>query len=185
MKILLCGATAGSNFGDFLFAKLFQDCASEIVGKENVIWYSSFGAYSKFFENNLDNHNRYRFSQIDAMVYISGGYFFGKDISIKNYVARFLRYCLIGLKCILFKKPYIIIGMECGPSNSKLMKKIQSYIIKNARYISVRNQESYEYVRNNIRKDVELTFDTALCIPDSFDDNLSDSFSNKKKRILI
>lgn len=147
MKVLLCGATAGSNFGDYLLAQMFQDCVSEVVGIENVYWYNRFYSYSNFFKNHLHNDKNYRFSDIDMMVYISGGYFFGNDKKLKNYVARFFRYCLVGLQCILFKKPYIIIGMEAGPSKSRIIKRIQSYLIKKSRYISVRNQESYEYVK--------------------------------------
>ncbi len=185
MRVLLCGATAGSNFGDYLFAKIFQDCASEIVGKKNVYWYRSFGSFSPFFEEHLDNHNKCWFSDIDAMIYISGGYFFGKDKSIKNYVARFVRYCLIGLRCIIHHKPYIIIGMECGPSRSVLIRSIQSFIIKKAKYISVRNTESYEYVKKNIRKDVELTVDTALGIPFDYGKNKADSLAKVKKRLFL
>ena len=36
MKVLLSGATAGTNFGDFLFAKMFQEFVGAIVGKDNV-----------------------------------------------------------------------------------------------------------------------------------------------------
>lgn len=184
MKILLCGATAGSNFGDLLLARLFQDCVSGIVGKENTCWFRSFRAFSPFFEEHLENHNRCRFSEIDLMVYISGGYFFGQDIRLKNYIARFFRYCFIGLKCILFRKPYVIIGVEAGPSKSRLMRALQAYIIKKARYVSVRNRESWEYVRNNIREDVVYTADTALCIPDSFEDAPA-SIPAKQRRLLF
>lgn len=40
MKIMLNGATAGTNFGDFLFAKMFQDKTAERVGLENVYWFN-------------------------------------------------------------------------------------------------------------------------------------------------
>ena len=53
MNILLNGATAGSNFGDFLFAKAFQDYVGGIVGKENVYWYNSRYAMSDFYATGL------------------------------------------------------------------------------------------------------------------------------------
>ncbi len=184
MKILLCGATAGSNFGDLLLAGLFQDCVSGIVGKDNTFWFRSFRSFSPFFEERLENHNRCRFSEIDLMVYISGGYFFGQDFRVKHYIARFFRYCYIGLKCILFGKPYVIVGVEAGPSGSRLMRALQAYIIKKARYVSLRNRESWEYVRNNIREDAAYTADTALCIPDSFGDAPA-GIPDKKRRLLF
>lgn len=39
MKILLNGATGGSNFGDFLFAKMFSERIIKKIGQENVFWY--------------------------------------------------------------------------------------------------------------------------------------------------
>ena len=39
MKILLNGATGGTNFGDFLFAEAFQEELSNLIGKDNVYWY--------------------------------------------------------------------------------------------------------------------------------------------------
>lgn len=41
MKILLNGATAGTNFGDFLFAEAFQQEVSKLVCEDNVYWYES------------------------------------------------------------------------------------------------------------------------------------------------
>ena len=38
MKVMLSGATAGTNFGDLLFAKMFQQHISEQIGEENVFW---------------------------------------------------------------------------------------------------------------------------------------------------
>ena len=185
MKVLLCGATAGSNFGDYLLAQMFQDCASEVVGIENVYWYNRFYSYSNFFKKHLNNDKNYRFSDIDMMVYISGGYFFGKDKKLKNYIARFFRYCLIGLQCIMFKKPYIIIGMEAGPSKSRIIKGIQAYLIKKAKYISVRNEESYDYVKKHIREDVVLTADTALALPKHFCKCKSLKMPEVSKRVLL
>lgn len=185
MKILLCGATAGSNFGDFMLAKIFQETVSDIVGSENVYWHNSFGSYSEFFEKNLNNHNKYRLSKIDKMIYISGGYFFGSDCNIKQYIARFLRYFLIGIRCIIRKKPYIIIGMEVGQSKSKIITRIQKLIIKHSDYISVRNKESYDYVKKHIRKDVELTSDTAIGIPMDFYKFEQFTFPKCNKRLFL
>ena len=67
MNVLLNGATAGSNFGDFLFAKAFQDYVGGIVGKENVYWYNSRYAMSDFYASRLNN-NRTALKNIDAFL---------------------------------------------------------------------------------------------------------------------
>ena len=60
MKILLNGATGGTNFGDFIFAKMFQNKIGEIVGKENVCWYDARYSYSDFYAKHLKNNNKYK-----------------------------------------------------------------------------------------------------------------------------
>ena len=41
MKLMLNGATGGTNFGDYLFAEIFQNEVASLVGEENVYWYQS------------------------------------------------------------------------------------------------------------------------------------------------
>lgn len=50
MNIMLTGATMGTNFGDFLFAKVFFDAISNLVGKENTYFYDSYFTMSEFFK---------------------------------------------------------------------------------------------------------------------------------------
>ena len=53
MKIMLNGATAGTNFGDYLFAEYFQQKIADKVGFENVVWYDSRFSYSEFYKSHL------------------------------------------------------------------------------------------------------------------------------------
>ena len=48
MKILLNGATGGTNFGDFLFAEAFQKEVGSLIGEDNVYWYDSRYSLSDF-----------------------------------------------------------------------------------------------------------------------------------------
>ena len=54
MKILLNGATGGTNFGDYLFGEIFQKYTEEIVGKDNVYWYECRYQMTDFFKKHLD-----------------------------------------------------------------------------------------------------------------------------------
>lgn len=162
MKVLLSGATAGTNFGDFLFAKMFQEFVGAIVGKDNVFW-NDRGYYpvSEFYAQRLNYHRKFKLKDIDALVYISGGYFCGDDKRLIDYVFRYLRYFHIGLCCLLRKKPYAIIAVEAAKSNSIIIDKIQRLLIRKADLVVVRNQPSMDYVETILGKDSGKAFCTA------------------------
>ncbi len=151
MNVLLNGATAGSNFGDFLFAKAFQDYVGGIVGKENVYWYNSRYAMSDFYASKLNN-NQTKLKNIDALVYISGGYFCGNDKTLKHTIIRYLSYFHVGMRCIAKKIPYAIIGLEVAIPKSRFMYKVQKKILKNASVIVVRNQNSIDALKKSEAK---------------------------------
>lgn len=142
MKVLLNGATGGSNFGDFLFAKIFQDSVVKLVGHDNVFWYESRYNMSDFFRRHLKYNNKYKLKDIDALICISGGYFCGDDHTLKDYIIRYLSYFRLCIKCIRRKIPIAIIGVEVGKPKSKVMEIIQRYILKRASLLIVRNNES-------------------------------------------
>ncbi len=167
MKILINGATSGTNFGDYLFAEMYQKYLSDKIGKENVYWYKNYFAYSDFFKNHLKNNNTYKFKDIDALVYMPGGYFCGKGTKLKNYFYVFWMYFKIGLKCIRKKIPYIVLGMEVGHSKNKFIEKIQKKLLLNASVVSVRNQESYEVAKSYGVKNVILTVDNVFAMESS------------------
>lgn len=142
MKVLLNGATAGTNFGDFLFAKMFQDRLAKLVGLLNVRWYKSRYALSDFYSRHLNYHNNYKLNEIDLLIFISGGYFHGDDRCTKDYILRYLRYFHIGLKCILRRIPYAIFGVEVGISPCRWLRLIEKIILSKAHVVIVRNKES-------------------------------------------
>ena len=167
MKILLNGATAGTNYGDFLFAKMFQDRVAEPVGIENTYWYDSRFAYSDFYKKHLANYKKYKLSEIDALVYISGGYFCGDDKMWKHYVIRFLSYFVIGLRCMSRKIPYGIFGVEVGRSKSRIIHAIASKILRKAQIVIVRNRASYDYATSFGVKNVICTADSVFAMKES------------------
>lgn len=159
MKILLNGATGGDNFGDYLLAKIFQDYLSEKIGLENVYWHKSSFAYSDFFSRNLNNPKRCRLRDINGLIYISGGYFCGSRTRIIDYIRRYFRFLHIGIKCILLRIPYAIIGVDVKTSRSKVIQLIQKTVIKHSKIIVVRNNESFKYLKS-------WGIDHAICTAD-------------------
>lgn len=173
MKIMLNGATAGTNFGDFLFAKMFQDKTAERVGLENVYWFNSRTTYSDFYRTRLKNNNVCRFSEIDALIYISGGYFGGNDKKFRDYLFRYLNYFHIGLTCLRRKKMYAVIGLEVARSKSKILDFVQKVLLRNANIVVVRNSKSYEVAKEYGVKKLICTADSVFAMERSF-------FANKK-----
>ena len=172
MKILLNGATGGTNFGDYLFAKIFHEAVSRTVGEKNVIWHNSRYCLSDFYQRHLNySPRKYSLKDIDMLVCISGGYFCGGDKTLWQYVARYLRYFHLCIRCILRKIPIAIIGVDVARSKAKLMDWIQKFILCRADVVIVRNKESYEQLKRYGVKEPICTADTAHVIkPADFKD---------------
>ena len=188
-KILLVGATFGSNFGDFLFAKMFQDFIREKLGIENVFWYKSVCARSDYFPKYLNYDRNYRLKDIDALVYISGGYFMGNDTKPIHYVIRFLSYFWIGIRCIIRRIPYCIIGVEAARSNSRIIDWIQHIILRNAKVVVVRNKLSFDYVIGAVSDKVPVycTSDSVFSMQKHFYDEypIEEEISKGNKPMLF
>jgi len=167
MKVMLNGATAGSNFGDFIFSKMFQAAVGGKVGKDNVYWYQTWLTYSDFYREHLNNSNTCDFSDIDALVYISGGYFCGNDKTLKDYVIRYLNYFAIGMKCLRKGIPYAVIGVEAAHSKSRLIEKVQKRILTGARVVTVRNMDSYQVAKAYGAERLICTADSVFAMDDS------------------
>lgn len=187
MKVILSGATAGTNFGDFLFAQIFQDFIAEMFETENVYWYRTKYAMSDFFEKRLNNYNIDKVENMDALVYISGGYFCGDDKNIRDYIFRFLRYFIVGLKCIRHKIPYAVIGLEVGVPKNKCLRYIEKRILKNADLIVVRNKESIDSLNTYGIVDAIESSDSAFVIEPSFflDKEIPFEIQDCQKKILL
>lgn len=188
MKILINGATAGTNFGDYLFAEMYQNYIACKIGKENVFWYDSRFSYSNFFKNNLKNENKFDLKNIDAFLYMPGGYFCGQNSKLKNYLMVYLMYFRIGLKCLRKKIPYAILGMEISHSKNKIIERIQKKLLVNAKVVSVRNIESYEVAKSYGVKNLFCGADNVFSLDKSMFENItipSELIDNKCKKIFF
>ena len=188
MKILLNGATGGSNFGDFLFAKMFSERVAKKIGQENVFWYEGRYSLSNFYKKHLAYNKKYKFKDIDALVYIAGGYFCGNDTRYKHYIIRFLSYFLIGLRCIIAKKPYGIFALEVGRVKCRWLRWVEKTILKKAEIVIVRNKESLDVLADYDIDNAILTADAVFAMENSLfiDKPLNEEVSacNNKKLFL-
>ena len=187
MKVILNGATAGTNFGDFLFAQMFQDFVSSKIGAENVYWYRTKYSMSEFFSKRLGNKNNDSLGKMDALVYISGGYFCGNDKNLRDYAFRFLRYFTIGLKCIVRRIPIAIVGLEVSEPKSRMIKLIEKAILKRAKLIVVRNRESVECLNSYGISNVIESVDSAFVVEPSLFESKSipSEIENCENKILL
>jgi len=173
MKVLLNGATGGTNFGDFLFARIFHDEVSRLIGEENVFWYDSRYCLSEFYKRHLGyTPRKYKLKDIDALVCISGGYFCGDDKSLRDYIIRYLRYFHLCMRCIARRIPIAIIGLEVAKPQWKPMEYIERFILRRATVLSVRNTQSFEQLKRYGIDHAFCTVDTAHTItPDFFEES--------------
>ena len=177
MNILIAGATFGTNFGDFLFAKMFQNYLGSEYGNKNVFWHKNKYTLSNFYLKYLAYHNNpYNLSDINVLVYMSGGYFCGLDRNIKDIILRFYRYFGIGLRCILRNIPICAIGIDVKESNNWFTNIIQNYILRHCKLIVVRNEESFQCLEK-ILKGTSVEF---YCSTDSVFAMERDFFSKEK-----
>jgi polysaccharide pyruvyl transferase WcaK-like protein len=165
-KVLLCGATHGSNFGDSLFAYMFK---KKIESKyQNAdIYFTKASKYSKDNLNIKVATLKDLFS-MDAMVYISGGYFGqSHNESLKGSIYRFLVYFIFGLFMIFRRKPIAILGVGAGPLKRSFLKRTAVFIFNKAKIVSVRDNESKVYMtRYGVNSDIIVTSDSAQVIDD-------------------
>lgn len=168
MRILLHGAINGTNFGDCLFAGMFYERLIQTFGYESVFFYDirPFGIGNHLKEV-IHYDKRMKLSdykKIDALVYISGGYFGDSSKSLKGSIIRYLRYLIVGLYAIKHDIRVYVIGLEVGPIHYKFVKRGIKKILENAKLVIVRNEDSLKYVLGLDVQGAICTADSALSI---------------------
>lgn len=167
-RILVHGAFFSSNFGDVLFNDVF----SSEINKNNIVLQGRIGQYIKKRLNIKINSEIINFFKSDAVVFAPGGYFGEPNkskIEMLHWRVRMLfRHAYLGVLCNIFNKPYSIIGIGVGPIDFALGKKIVKYIFDNAKVVTVRDDESMQYLKEmNVKnKNISITVDSILCLRD-------------------
>ncbi|MBP5303930.1 MAG: polysaccharide pyruvyl transferase family protein [Clostridia bacterium] len=183
MKILLHGAINGTNFGDCLFATLFYKRLTDAFGKENVWFYDKkpFGIGQHLRETlSYDKHlSSKEMQKVNALVYISGGYFGDGSKSIKQSMIRYYRYFTLGCRAVTHNKSIAVVGLEVGPLHHGFVKKAAKKILAHASFLTVRNEESKSYLEEMGITHSRCTVDTAVSLKD--EDFLADVSDSMKQ----
>lgn len=189
MKIILHGATNGSNFGDFLFADIFL---KEVMkhnndGQNLFLEFPKYGI-GEYFREGLNYNNKQTFKDLldaEMLVYFSGGYFGEKTSSLRESARRFVRYLPIGLYFAVMKKPILILGVGGGPITNKLLRKSFCGVLNKAKAITFRDKETADFFESyGVNNEMIITSDTAQVINKDWLPKLDENVNNKIQEIF-
>lgn len=149
-KIYVHGSFRGSNFGDFLLFKLADDAVKR--NKCTTVYDHVNSEYQALYPVEVKNVLG---ALLDSdAVLCAGGGFLGEP-KAKDYYwdLRCLRFHIFPLfLATVFKKPIAVIGTEIGDISNPVLKLFLRRIIKNAKIISVRNNDSLSFVNRLVPK---------------------------------
>ncbi|WDU82052.1 polysaccharide pyruvyl transferase family protein [Caloramator sp. Dgby_cultured_2] len=160
MNIILHGATncGSSNYGDYIYGEMVYEYLKE--KGFNVCFYQP----STFFKRNIKDYYKSKTisrQEADLIIYIPGGYFGeGHRARLKDNLVQFFRFMPLGLWASFKKKPIIVIGIGAGPNRCLLMNFAIKRICNNSLFITVRDKESYESLKNYVQMQIFLKVET-------------------------
>ncbi|ACK67831.1 conserved hypothetical protein [Rippkaea orientalis PCC 8801] len=175
--ISLHGAYFGDNFGDLLLLEIFKNWVTENNDCEVVL--PMTGVVQKLPKENLRKHFPHiamglkSFQEWQSVVYFGGGYFGepdwarGQKFKLHWWNRRFIKTHILPAELSIWKDiPYGIFGVEVGPISNILLRTELKRILNRAKFLSVRNVESKQYIENDlgINRDIVVAPDAALTI---------------------
>jgi len=163
--VVLSGCFYGTNYGDHLFCDIFMDNIGARIKVKNASDYIK--EVSK-----CESSSDLSILGAKAVIFASGGYMGeGDNESILKKVRRLRHHYIPAIVCRLLGIPYSVIGVGVGPNQHKFTQKIIKYVITGAEKVTVRDIESKQYLEfyGVKRKDIIVTTDTAVIIPDKYD----------------
>ena len=166
MKIVIHGATNGSNFGDCIFAHIFYQYFQENNHQVSFVRMPRFGISPYLInELNIKKTDFYPLSKANALIYMSGGYFGDTKGGLRETIKRYIRYFLVAEYFIFAKKTIYVCGVGGGPVKNKWLLKKMVRVLNHAEHITVRDPETAEYfAKSGVNKKMMITIDTALCL---------------------
>lgn len=160
-KIIMCGATHGSNFGDSLFALMFVEYVEKKYPDLEIL----FTNVSEHSSNKLGlkQATKSDLKNSDGLVYISGGYFGqSHNESFRGSIFRWLNYYSVGLQSIRRNIPIAIIGVGAGPLDRSFLRKTAVKLFNMAKVVSVRDKQSFNYMKDyGVTNEIIVTSDSA------------------------
>lgn len=147
-KVYLHGSFMNDNYGDFLLYYIINNICKK--------YSDSYTFFSSSVDKTYDNYCKInRKSKIEAIfksnyVIFAGGGYFGEPDYRKMYwnIRCFFIHLLPAYIISLRKIPYIILGVEAGPMKFWINRFMLKRIITKAEVVSVRNEESLNFLKN-------------------------------------
>lgn len=194
VKVMMLGCLHGANFGDTLFAHLFYERCRK-AGFQEVDFFSyRFYGIGTFCRKELGYTTQKRLLdclRADALVLISGGFFWNDKNLVYDAKMRYKRYILPALLFQLMRKPVYILGVGGGPVDTLWLRKRIVKVLNRSKKIYFRDDETREvFHAYGVKSKLETTADTALVLrPDMvtlFEEKmLLDEMAGTRKRLLF
>ncbi len=162
MNILIHGAVNGSNFGDCLYAQIYNDIIKGIDGRIKTFFWQNrlFGA-----SNHLKSISNFQTSKeiksLETLIFMPGGYF-GDGPTIYRRIKQYFRFFRLGEKFARDNKNIIVSGVGGERSDSTfLLNKILN-IFNNSTLITVRNKKTADFYQKYVNNEIINLFDPIL-----------------------
>lgn len=191
--ISLHGSYYANNYGDILLINIFYHWVKD--------QYPSFIVNLPFVDKNRikempepSTTGLINLLKSECLIFVGGGYF-GEQPKRKGLwsIRNFIRHGIVGLVAIVFKIPIAIIGVEVGPLSKKWFRRVVLKIVKSAKVVIVRNEESVDFLSKYGINNAQLTADAVLTLNREVTDAVNGSnnyvvmhipgYSNYKKQI--
>lgn len=162
--VSLHGSYYVNNYGDILLINIFYHWVKD--------QYPSFIVNLPFVDKNRikempepSTTGFFNLLKSECLIFVGGGYF-GEQPKRKGVwsIRNFIRHGIVGLAAIVFKIPIAIIGVEVGPLSKKWFRRVVLKIVKSAKVVIVRNEESVDFLSKYGINNVQLTADAVLTL---------------------
>ena len=193
MNILIHGAVNGSNFGDCLYAQIYNEYIKSIRPNDGVFFWEhpmfGAGAHLKTLSNIETTKD---LDKMDALVYMPGGYF-GEGPTRYRRVKQHLRYFRLGHRMIARKKAVLVSAIGGERVENKWLLNRLTYVLQNASLITTRNERTAEFFQPYTATKIVPLFDAILHVrempmpelPEQMRTDLAACKANGKKKIFF
>lgn len=177
------GSYFGINYGDILLVNLFSRWVKNVAPEIQInLPLVNNQKITEIPENSISGLGN--LIRSDKLIFCGGGYFGEKPSRKYRWALRnFMRHGIVGIIALVFRIPYIFVGVEFGPITARWFRLFTIFLTKHAERIIVRNQESKEFLESYGVKNVELAVDAVLTLSDEV--LPIDTSKNNTKYILL
>ena len=165
-KVALSGYFGFDNFGDDAILSVLCDKLKLLNAEITVFSANPIKTAKEFLVNSVGSFDLKNVIKtiFKTDVLISGG---GSLLQDATSFKSLVYYSGIIFLALLFKKDVLIFAQGIGPLNHKMSKYIVLQLLKRAKYVSVRDEKSFEFLKSN-NINAELVHDPvySIIVPD-------------------